>query len=279
MAIENVQSAVVTDETDMPAYDLAAAARNARLRQIRAIVLPTLTAAVTLLTWEAFVAVTGIHRVILPPPSMVLGKFFRHFGLIFDNAIPTTVESLGAFALACIFGVALAIIITYSRLVREALYPNLIIFQLIPKIALAPLFIIWLGIGYESRLTFSLFITFFPILIATIAGLENVDRDMIRLCRSLGASNWQIMFSVRFPSSLPFIFSGMKIAITLAIIGVIVGEFITSQAGLGYLILFASSRQETALTLAAIVMLCIVGLVLYGAIVLGEHLMTQKYGG
>ena len=140
------------------------------------------------------------------------------------------------------------------------------------------MFIIWLGIDFESRVTFSLFITFFPMLIATIAGLDNVDRDMIRLCRSLGASEWQIMFRVRFPYSLPFIFSGMKISITLAIIGVVVGEFITSQAGLGYLILFASSRQETALTLAAIIMLCIVGLLLYGTIVLGERLMTRWYG-
>lgn len=278
MAVENVQSALESDVSGVSDNDLAAAAKRARLLRMRAIVLPTLTAVVTILTWELFVAVTDIHRVILPPPSMVLEKFFRFFGLIFDNAIPTTLESVAAFVLASVLGVALAIIISYSQLAREALYPNLIIFQLIPKIALAPMFIIWLGIDYESRVTFSLFITFFPMLIATIAGLDNVDRDMIRLCRSLGASEWQIMFRVRFPYSLPFIFSGMKISITLAIIGVVVGEFITSQAGLGYLILFASSRQETALTLAAIIMLCIVGLVLYGTIVLGERLMTRWYG-
>jgi len=248
------------------------------VRRLRALALPIATAAAALIGWEIFVHVAKIHPVVLPPPIAVLDKLVRFFPLIFQNAIPTTLESLAAFLLASLLGIALAIIVTYSVPLREALWPNLVLFQLIPKIALAPLFIVWLGIGTESRVTFALFITFFPMLVATAAGLENVDRDMIKLCRSVGATRWQIMFSVRFPSSLPFIFSGMKIAITLAIIGVVVGEFITSQAGLGYLILFASSRQETALTLAAIVMLCVVGLALYGAVVLGEWIMKRWYG-
>jgi NitT/TauT family transport system permease protein len=245
---------------------------------LRAFVLPTATALGAVAAWEIFVRVSGIHPVILPPPSAVIDRFFRFVGLIASHAVPTTLESLGAFFLACILGCGLAILVVYSRVMREALWPNLVFFQLIPKIALAPLFIVWLGVGTESRLTFALFITFFPMLVATATGLENVDRDMVRLCRSLGASPWQVMWSVRIPSSLPFIFSGMKISITLAIIGVVVGEFITSQRGLGYLILFASSRQETALSLAAIMMLCIVGLVLYGAVALGERIMKRWYG-
>src|SRR6185312_9296646 len=112
----------------------------------------------------------------------------------------------------------------YSTILREALYPNLVVFQLIPKIALAPLFIIWLGIGSPSRLAFAIFISFFPIVIATTAGLTNVDRDMVRLCRALTASEWQIFTSVRLPSALPYVFSGMKIGVTLSIIGVIIGE-------------------------------------------------------
>jgi NitT/TauT family transport system permease protein len=247
-------------------------------RSLRAIILPAATALGAVGAWEAFVRLTGVHPIILPPPSVVLERFFRFIGLLATHAVPTTLESLGTFFLACVLGCGLAILVVYSRLMREALWPNLVFFQLIPKIALAPLFIVWLGIGSESRLIFALFITFFPMLVATATGLENVDRDMIRLCRSVGATRWQIMWSVRIPSSLPFIFSGMKISITLAIIGVVVGEFITSQRGLGYLILFASSRQETALSLAAIVMLCIVGLVLYGAIAFGERIMKRWYG-
>lgn len=246
--------------------------------KVRRVALPVLTAAAAIGLWEWFVAAFKVHPVLLPAPSGVIDRFLKFFMLIASHAIPTTLESLTAFALACVLGVGLAVAVVYSRILREALWPNLVLFQLIPKIALAPLFIVWLGIGMESRLTFSLFVTFFPMLVATTAGLENVDRDMLRMCRSVGASPWQVMFAVRFPTSILFIFSGMKIAITLAIIGVVVGEFITSQRGLGYLILFASSRQETALAMAAILMLCIVGVSLYGAIALAERLVKRRYG-
>ena len=166
----------------------------------------------------------------------------------------------------------------YSALAYQALYPNIIFFQLIPKIALAPLFIVWLGIGSSSRITFSIFICFFPILIATAAGLQSVETNMLRLCRSLRMSDWQVLVRVRFPTSPPFIFSGMKVAVTLAIIGIVVGEFIASQRGLGYLILFASSRQQTDLALACIAVLCVVGLVLYGGVVLAEKVVMRLYG-
>lgn len=160
---------------------------------------------------------------------------------------------------------------------REALYPNLIFFQLIPKIALAPLFIIWLGVGSQSRIAFSIFIAFFPMVIATTAGFLSVDRGILRLCRSLTATEWQIFTSVRFPTALPHIFSGMKIAITLAIIGVIIGEFITAQAGLGYLIIFATARADTEVSMAAIVVLCICGLLLYGLVALAEMVANRFY--
>ena len=132
-------------------------------------------------------------------------------------------------------------------------------------------------IGSPSRVTFSIFICFFPILIATVAGLNSVETNMLRLCRSLRMSTWQVLVRVRFPSSPPFVFSGMKVAVTLAIIGVGVGEFIASQRGLGYLILFASSRQQTDLALACIAVLCVVGLALYGAVVLAEKAVMKLY--
>jgi NitT/TauT family transport system permease protein len=251
---------------------------QALMLRIRRVALPVATAAAAIGLWEWFVLAFKIHPVLLPAPSVVVERFLRFFTLIAGHAVPTTLEALIAFALACLLGVGLAVVVVRSRLLREALWPNLVFFQLIPKIALAPLFIVWLGIGMESRLTFALFVTFFPMLVATTAGLEHVDRDMLRMCRAVGASPWQVMFAVRFPTSIPFIFSGMKIAITLAIIGVVVGEFITSQRGLGYLILFASSRQETALAMAAILMLCVVGVSLYGAIALAERLVKRRYG-
>ena len=245
--------------------------RLASFRNSRKVLLPTLIVALSIVAWEAAVDWARIPTVILAPPSQIFAKIVKFYPLLLDNAVPTTVESLIAFFITVLLGIFLAAALTYSQLLYDALYPNLVFFQLVPKIALAPLFILWFGIHYESRLVFSVFISFFPMLIATTAGLDNVDRNMLRLCRSLGASKLQILWSIRFPASIPYIFGGMKISVTLSIIGIIVGEFISSQAGLGYLILFASGRQDTALIFAAITILCLVGLLMYAAVVAAER--------
>jgi NitT/TauT family transport system permease protein len=219
-----------------------------------------------------------VPAAILPPPSDIVAQIMAHHRLLLRHAVPTTLETLLAFAISVPLGIVLAAAMTTSVTVNRAFYPNIIFFQLIPKIALAPMFIVWLGIGLSSRVTFSVFISFFPILIATATGLRAVSRDTVRLCRSVNASEWQILCYVRFPTSLPYIFSGMKIAVTLAIIGIVVGEFIASQAGLGSLILFASSRQQADLGLACITVLCTVGLLFYGAVALGERVIMKLYG-
>jgi NitT/TauT family transport system permease protein len=241
------------------------------------VVLPIVTAFLFLLAWQAISIYGDISPTILPPPTMVLEQLTGNFPLIMKHTIPTTYETLLAFGISIPLGIALAGLMVYSTLAYRALYPNIVFFQLIPKIALAPLFIVWLGIGSPSRVTFSIFICFFPILVATAAGLQSVETTMLRLCRSLRMSEWQVLIRVRFPTSPPFIFSGMKVAVTLAIIGIVVGEFIASQQGLGYLILFASSRQQTDLALACIAVLCVVGLVLYGCVVLCEKAVMKLY--
>jgi NitT/TauT family transport system permease protein len=246
-------------------------------RNVRAIVLPLGLAFVVLAGWQIAVTAAKIPPVILPSPISIATYIASRYEILLVHAMPTTLESAAGFLLATFLGVILAIVITYSQSAREALYPNLVFFQLIPKIALAPLFIIWLGVGSQSRIAFSVFIAFFPIVIATTAGLMNVDKSMLRLCRSLTATEWQVFTNIRFPSALPYMFSGMKIAMTLAIIGVIIGEFITAQAGLGYLIIFATARADTEVSMAAIVVLCICGLGLYGLVVLGEWIANRFY--
>jgi NitT/TauT family transport system permease protein len=244
---------------------------------LRAAVLPLLLAFLVLAGWQLIVTAMKIPPVILPTPVSIAEYIVSRFGILMEHAVPTTLESLAAFLLAVILGIGLAILMTYSNIAREALYPNLVFFQLIPKIALAPLFIIWLGVGSQSRISFAVFIAFFPVVIAATAGLTSVDKNMLRLCRSLTASEWQVFTSVRFPAAIPHIFSGMKIAVTLAIIGVIIGEFITSQAGLGYLIILATSRADTEVSMAAIAVLCICGLFLYGLVALGEWAACRIY--
>jgi NitT/TauT family transport system permease protein len=256
--------------------------RQARSREIGPVgqmLLPVGLAVAVLVLWEIVVRVGNIPAVILPAPSEVFQTLVRTYPLLLHHAFPTMLETVLGFILAVVLGVLLAVLLTYSPAWRAALYPNLVFFQLIPKVALAPLFIIWLGIGMESRLFFALFISFFPIVISMATGLAEVDASLLRLCRSLTATEWQVFVNVRFPYSLPFLFSGMKIGITMAMIGVIVGEFITAQAGLGYLIVFATSRAETGVIMAAISVLCFLGLALYGLVVLGELAMRRWYYG
>jgi NitT/TauT family transport system permease protein len=248
------------------------------VRATRKTTLPLATAAIALAAWEILVDLSGIRPVVLPAPSSVLAALWLHRDLLIENAIPTTVETIGGFVLSVVFGGILGVLLTYSSLVRDALYPNVIVFQLIPKVAIAPLFILWLGIGWEARIAVALFIAFFPIVISTVSGLNAADPAILRLCESLAASRRQVFFKIRLPYSLPFLFNGMKISMTLAIIGVIVGEFITSQRGLGYIILFAGSRLETATVMAALLMLCTVGLALYGTVALAEWLIMSRYG-
>src|SRR6202047_3115046 len=243
------------------------------------VLLPVGFALAVLLAWELFCRASRISPMLLPTPSAVWSVLSDNWEILFRQSVPTTLETIASFAAATLLGVALAVAITFSTWVREALYPNIVMFQLIPKIALAPLFIVWLGVGSRSCIVVAIFIAFFPVVVSTATGLVSAKPEVLLLCRSLTASEWQMFRMARFPYAMPFVFAGMKVGVTMAMIGVIVGEFITAQAGLGYIIMFASSARETATVLAAIVVLCGIGLVLYGLVGLGELLVKRWYGG
>jgi len=255
-----------------------AALTGPNLRQLRPVILPVATAAAVLVVWQVIVAAARVPAVILPTPLEVAHELWRVLPVLLRHAVPTTLDSLMAFFTASALGVGLAIAITYSPFLCDMLYPNLVLFQLIPKVALAPLFVVWLGISSESRVAFATFVSFFPVVISAAVGFANIDASALRLCRSLTASEWQCFAMVRFPFALPAIFSGMKIAMTMAIIGVIIGEFISARAGLGFYILYASSRMETAVIFAALFVLCAIGVALFGAVALAEGLVRRVYG-
>ncbi|MEH2484034.1 NitT/TauT family transport system permease protein [Nitrobacteraceae bacterium AZCC 2146] len=280
--IENESRIVPTGVDNVLTRDLSASKLPSRFRtlrgQARLIVLPVVTALMVLGCWEAVVRVKNISNALLPAPSAVAVRLMETLPFLLRQAVPTTLETIASFLISLVLGIGLAVLICKSRLVRDALYPNIVLFQLIPKIALAPLFIVWLGIGSTSRVTFGVFISFFPVVVATLTGLTSVDRDLLRLCKAVGAHDAKVYAKVRFPAAVPHLFSGLKIAITFAMIGVIVGEFITAQAGLGYMILFAASQAEMTLIFASIVVLCVIGLVLYGLVVMAETLALKKYG-
>lgn len=244
----------------------------------RSVMLPTLVAAVAVLAWEYGVRLAHVPQMIIAPPSAVWEVIATNPGILMQQSWPTIVEAVFGFGLAAALGIILGTGLVLSESLQKAFYPYILVFQLIPKVALAPLFIIWLGVGLTSRLTFAVFLAFFPVVISTMTGLMSADRNAVRLCEALTASRWQVFRSVRIPYSLPHVFAGLKISATMAMVGVIVGEFVTAQEGLGYLIMFGTSAGETALVFAAIVLLCIIGLALYGSVALVEA-VVQKWLG
>jgi NitT/TauT family transport system permease protein len=248
-------------------------------RMMRLVLLPIGFAVATIVLWQILCQVLDVPPVLLPPPSAVWTVLHDNYEILFSETLPTLNESIASFAIASVLGVGLAVLLTFSAWVREALYPTIIIFQLIPKIALAPLFIVWLGVGESTSIVVAVFIAFFPIVVSTATGLVSAKPEMLRLCQSLTASEWQTFRMVRFPFAVPYIFAGMKVGVTMAMIGVVVGEFITAQHGLGYIIMFAAGAAETATVLAAIVLLCVIGLGLYGLVGLAEMLVLRLYGG
>lgn len=248
-------------------------------RTLRRVLLPVGFALATIALWQILCRTLHIPQILLPPPSAVWMVLHDNYAILFGETLPTLNESILSFAVAGALGVGLAVLLTFSAWVREALYPNIVMFQLIPKIALAPLFIVWLGVGETTSVVVAVFIAFFPIVVSSATGLVSAKPEMLRLCESLTASEWQAFRMVRFPYALPHIFAGMKVGVTMAMIGVVVGEFITAQHGLGYIIMFAAGAGETATVLAAIVLLCIIGLGLYGIVGLGELVVLRWYGG
>jgi len=228
--------------------------------------------------WEFLTWYTDYPKSILPRPSAIALAIINNWSLLTSNILPTASVALGGFVIASIVGLGLSLLMTYSKWTKEALYPNIVGFQIVPKIAWAPLFVLWLGIEFQSRLGFAVFISIFPIIISMTAGLKNTDPTLIRLCDSLTASKLQTLFLVRFPFALPYLISAMKMSITLAMIGVIVGEFITSQQGLGFLILVAFGKLETDLMLASVLFLCFVGLFFYSLIAYASYRLEVWFG-
>ena len=238
--------------------------------RLRPLLLPTAFAGGLLLLWQLLCVVFDYPKVILPAPSDIFRALADNFSIIWQQAVPTMRDTLAGFLLASVLAIALAALLSFSRLLQSAFYPLIVTIQLVPKIAWTPLFIVWAGIGWPSRLTIATFIAFFPIFIAMVAGLQSTDRSLVRLCRSLTATPWRIFWLVRLPASMPYLFSGLKIGVTLAVIGVIVAEFISSSEGLGFLIQKSAALLQTDMILAAIAVLCALGLACYGVVHAGE---------
>jgi NitT/TauT family transport system permease protein len=234
---------------------------------------PLIGVAAIVLLWQVYTRVLGVSRIVLPAPSDIFFASLARYDLLLRETWPTFLESVYGFALAVAIGIPLAVCVANSRLLNLTLYPILVATQSVPKVAIAPIILVWFGLGIESKLAIAFLVAFFPIVVDTATGLQSTPSGLLELARSLRASPVQVFAKVQFPAALPFIFSGAKVAVTLAVIGAVIGEFVGSTSGLGNLLLTANSQLDSALAWAALVWLSILGILLFGAVVLAQRLL------
>jgi NitT/TauT family transport system permease protein len=243
------------------------------LRDIRSAIYPLLGISVILLAWQCYTHVFAINRIVLPSPLDILKASILHWDILLQESWPTFLESVLGFALAVLIGIPFAVSVASSRVLNLTLYPILIATQSIPKVAVAPIILVWFGLGMQSKLVIAFLVAFFPIVVDTAAGIRATPPGLLELARSLRASSSQIFLKIQFPAALPFIFAGAKVAVTLAVIGAVIGEFIGSIGGLGNLLLTANSQLDSPLAWAALVWLSALGVLLFAAVVLAERIV------
>lgn len=225
--------------------------------------------------WQLWVVEAHIRSFLLPTPAAIFKELVREWGPVLAKQTWVTFEeTILGFVFGCAVGFVLAIGITYSKVLERVLYPPIVASQAVPKIAIAPLFVVWLGFGIAPKVVVTVLLVFFPIAVTAAQGLMSVDQNLVELLRSVGAPERVIFAKVRLPYALPQIIAGMKIGVTLAVVGAVVGEWVGANAGLGYTITYAQSQLETTLTFAAIAILVVMGVALFLAINLLERILV-----
>jgi NitT/TauT family transport system permease protein len=228
--------------------------------------------ALCFLVWEFAVRLFGIKEYLLPPPSKVWTEFWKRHEIVMAGAWVTTQEMLAGYALAVVVSIPLAMWIAWSRFMEQSVYPVIVFLQIIPKIAVAPLFIIWFGFGFTPKLLVVFLLCFFPIVVASIAGFKSADRDVMDFARTTGASGLRLFMKIRLPQALPHIFTGLKVGAALAATAAVVAEFVASDKGLGYLLLQYNGQLETPMVFATIVLLSVIGVLVYYAVEIVERI-------
>jgi NitT/TauT family transport system permease protein len=224
--------------------------------------------------WEVLVQRLQIPGWLLPAPSAIAQAMLEWRSELVVHTAVTLYETLVGFALSIAISIPLAVAIVYSPLLQNTIYPLLLAMQSTPKVAIAPLLALWIGFGAAPKIIVVFLVCFFPIIVATASGLTAVPASLMDLIRSLSASQIQTFIKIRFPTAMPHIFVGLKIAITFAVIGAVIGEFVGSENGLGYLILVSTSQSRTPLAFGALVLLTIISIVLYYGVALVERIVV-----
>ncbi|MGV8804434.1 MAG: ABC transporter permease [Polaromonas sp.] len=232
-----------------------------------------------LLGWELLARELKLSALVLPPPSVVLDALYKGLlsGYFWPHIGQTVLELVLGLAAGCVLGLAGGVALGESAGLRRLLMPYVVTSQVVPKLALAPLFIVWFGFGMTSTVVITALVCFFPLMENTLTGLAQVDRQRLELFRMLGATRWQTLLRLKLPSSLPSILAGFRVAVVLALVGAVVGEFIGGSAGLGALIIASQGMMDTPLMFAVLVLITLLGLLLYQlSLVLEKRLLASR---
>ena len=218
---------------------------------------------VLIIGWDLCIRLFKIPPYLIPTPWQVVQQLFKEWPMLWREALPTLYATLGGFVLSALVGVPIAMWIAYSRLVESFVYPLLVFSQSVPKVAIAPLFVVWFGFGVVPKVIAAFLLGFFPVIVATVQGFKSIESDVIDLARSMGASPLKVFIKFRLPQAMPAIFSGLKVSVTLAVVGAVVGEFVGSNSGLGYVLQKANGTFDLPLMFAALVILSMIGVLLF----------------
>ena len=245
-----------------------------RMRRFLWNLLPPLTFVAIVALWWGAVEVFSIPAYLLPGPGPVFSRLIRDAGMLWTHSQVTLIEILLGFGLTIVTAIPLGLLIALSALAKQIVYPPIMLMQLVPKIAVAPLFLVWLGFGLESKVLLTILMTFFPLLLASISGFMILDDRLLYLTKSMGASSFDTFRYLRFPAALPVIFSGIKTSATIAATAAIVAEFVGATKGLGYVLLRGTSTMDIELVFAVLVVLTLVGIAINYLVEFCEWLMT-----
>ncbi|MEV5683957.1 ABC transporter permease [Streptomyces sp. NPDC052164] len=229
--------------------------------------------------WWVISAAELVEPYLVPSPGATLDVLTGRTDYLWQHSWVTTYETLLGFVIAVVVGVLAAVAMAYSATVERTLYPILLFAQVVPKIAIAPLFVVWLGFGITPKILIAVLIAFFPVVISMVTGLKAVDPEMLQLSATMGAKPWQTFLKIRFPASLPHLFSGLKVAVTLAVTGAVVGEFVGANEGLGYVILQANGNLDTPMLFAGLLVMSLIGVVLFVVVEIAEKLLLPWHAG
>ena len=260
---------------DKSAVGAASGGRFVRVaRSIGWNALPALTFVAIIGAWAAAIPLFKIPKYLLPAPGAVFERLITDWQQLWTNSLVTLTEIVLGFGLTLVTAIPLGLVIALSPLAKQVIYPPLMFMQLVPKIAIAPLFLVWLGFGMESKVLLTLLMTFFPLLLASISGFQILDTRLLYLTRSMGASWWQTFRYLRIPAALPVIFSGVKTSATIASTAAIVAEFVGANQGLGYVLLKGTGTMDIELTFAVLVVLTVIGIAINYIVEFAEWALT-----